>query len=122
MEKIEFLDLPNCFRLTNGEVEIIVTTDIGPRILFYGFSGGENILGLYPEAKVETALGVWKPYGGHRLWIAPENMPNSYAPDNFPVEYESENDLSIRLIQPLETFQNQKEVKVSLDKKGAARK
>ena len=123
MEKIEFLDLPNCFRLTNGEVEIIVTTDIGPRILFYGFSRGENILGLHPEAKVETALGFWKPYGGHRLWIAPENMPNSYAPDNSPVEYESESALSIRLIQPLETVtKTQKELKVSLDKNGGGAK
>lgn len=123
MEKVEFLDLPNCFRLTNGEVKIIVTTDIGPRILFYGFAGGENILGLHPEAKVETALGVWKPYGGHRLWIAPENMPDSYAPDNSAVDYESENNLSIRLIQLLETVtKTQKELKVSLDKNGSGAK
>jgi hypothetical protein len=120
MEKVEFLDLPNCFRLTNGEIEIIVTTDIGPRILFYGFSGGENVLGLHPEAKVETELGIWKPYGGHRLWIAPENMPDSYAPDNLPVEYESKNDLSIHLIQPLETVsKTQKELKISLDESGS---
>lgn len=123
VEKIEYQNLPNCFRLTNGEVEIIMTTDVGPRILFYGFSGGENILGLHPEAKVETALGVWKPYGGHRLWIAPENMPNSYAPDNSPVEYESENDLSIRLVQPLEIVtKTQKELKFSLNKNGSGAK
>ena len=120
MEKVEFLGLPNCFRLTNGEIEIIVTTDVGPRILFYGFSRGENIFGLHPEAKVETELGIWKPYGGHRLWIAPENMPNSYAPDNSTVECEPENDLSIRLIQPLETVsKTQKELKISLDESGS---
>lgn len=120
MEKVEFLDLPNCLRLTNGEIEMIVTTDVGPRILFYGFAGGENILGLHPDAKVETALGVWKPYGGHRLWVAPENMPNSYAPDNARVEFETENDLSIHLFQPLETVsKTQKELKISLDKSGS---
>lgn len=123
IEKLEYQNLQNCFRLTNGEAEIIVTTDVGPRVLFYGFAGGENILGLHPEAKVETALGLWKPYGGHRFWIAPENMPNSYAPDNSPVEYESENDLSIRLIQPLETVtKTQKELKISLDKSGSGAK
>ena len=120
MEKVEFLELPNCFRLSNGEIEIIVTSDVGPRILFYGFAGGENILGLHREAKVETPLGSWKPYGGHRLWIAPENMPNSYSPDNSPVEYESKNDLSIRLIQPTEPVsKTQKELKISLDETGS---
>jgi hypothetical protein len=75
-KKITYSGLPNCLRLSNGEVEIIVTTDVGPRILHYSFAGGENVLGLHPEAKLETALGEFKPYGGHRLWIAPENMPN----------------------------------------------
>ncbi|MDQ3323120.1 MAG: DUF4380 domain-containing protein [Acidobacteriota bacterium] len=120
-EKIERLNLPNCIRLSNGAVEIIVTTDVGPRIIFYGFAGGENVLGEHPNAKTETALGEFKPYGGHRLWIAPENMPNSYAPDNAPVEYESdETKNSIRLIQPIEPVtKTQKEITVTLDAQGS---
>jgi hypothetical protein len=101
MKKIEYLNLPNCIRLTNGEVEIIVTTDVGPRIISYNFVGGENILGEHPNARVETALGEFKPYGGHRLWIAPENMPNSYAPDNAPIEYqfdEAQNSILLKFI------------------------
>ena len=122
IEKIEFANLPNCLRLTNGTIEVVVTTDVGARILFYGFSGGgENILGLHLDAAVETALGLFKPYGGHRLWIAPENMPNSYAPDNAPVEYEidaAKN--SVRLIQPVEPVtKTQKEITVSLDETGS---
>lgn len=121
-EKIEFANLPNCLRLTNGAVEIIVTTDVGARILFYGFAGGgENILGLHLDAKVETALGLFKPYGGHRLWIAPENMPNSYAPDSAPVEYEFDAAAnSIRLVSPIEpATKTQKEMTVSLDETGS---
>jgi hypothetical protein len=112
MEKIEYLNLPNCIRLTNGEVEVIVTTDVGPRIISYSLVGGKNVLGEHLNAKVETVLGEFKPYGGHRLWIAPENMPNSYAPDNVPVEYEfDEAKNSIRLLQPLETItKTQKEI------------
>ena len=87
MERIQYQNLPNCIRLTNGEVEIIVTTDVGPRILSYSFAGGDNVLGLHPDAKIKSELGEYKLYGGHRLWIAPENMPNSYAPDDAPVEY-----------------------------------
>ncbi len=121
IEKIEFANLPNCLRLTNGAVEIIVTTDVGARVLFYGFAGGENIFGLHTDAKVETALGEFKPYGGHRLWIAPENMPNSYAPDNAPIEYEFDAAAnSVRLIQPVETAtKTQKEMTISLDDAGS---
>jgi len=121
MEKISYQNLPNCIRLSNGAAEIIVTTDVGPRILHYALAGGENILGLHLDAKVETALGLFKPYGGHRLWIAPENMPNSYAPDNAPVEYEmDESKNSIRLIQPIETVsKTQKEITVTLDDAGS---
>lgn len=119
MEKIQFENFGNCVRLANGEIEIIVTADVGPRILFYGSSGSENVLGLHPQAKVETALGEFKPYGGHRLWIAPENMPNSYAPDNSPVEYEfDEAENSIRLIQTIEPqTKTRKEITVTLDEK-----
>ncbi len=121
MEKIRYLDLPNCIRLSNNEVEVIVSTDVGPRILHYSLVGGENIFGLHAEAKVETALGEFKPYGGHRLWAAPENMPNSYAPDNSPIQYEfNKAKNSIRLTQAVENVtKTQKEIIVTLDEKGS---
>ena len=121
MEKIQYKNLSNCIRLTNGEIEIVVTTEVGPRIIFYGFTGGENILGEHFDLTSETALGEFKPYGGHRLWIAPENMPNSYAPDNSPVEYEfDETKNSIRLVQPIESLtKTQKEITVTLDASGS---
>ncbi|HEY0657163.1 MAG TPA: hypothetical protein VGD05_01750, partial [Pyrinomonadaceae bacterium] len=82
---------------------------------------GENVLGIHPEAKVETELGIWKPYGGHRLWIAPENMPNSYAPDSSPIEYSfDEENNSVRLVQPVEPVtKTQKEISVTLDRTGS---
>jgi hypothetical protein len=121
VEKIQYENLSNCIRLTNGEIEVIVTTDVGPRILHYSFVGGENILGLHLEAKLETALGEFKPYGGHRFWIAPEHMPNSYAPDNSPVEYAfDETKNSIRLSQNVEPVTTtQKQMTVSLSETGS---
>ncbi|HEX8399181.1 MAG TPA: hypothetical protein VF644_17215 [Pyrinomonadaceae bacterium] len=120
MEKIEYQGFPNCVRLANNGLEIIATTDIGPRILFFGLAGGENILGFHPDAKVETGIGAWKPYGGHRLWIAPENMPLSYAPDNAPIEYffdEASN--SVRLRAPKEAAtEMQKEIEIVPDAEG----
>ncbi|MBC7797540.1 MAG: hypothetical protein H7Z37_11760, partial [Pyrinomonadaceae bacterium] len=68
---------------------------------------------------VQTNLGEWKPYGGHRLWIAPEDMPKSYAPDDKPVDYEQINEFSARLTQSIESATNfQKEMMITLDATG----
>lgn len=115
VEKVAYLDQPNCYRLTNGTVEVIVTTDVGPRVIRYGFVGGENILAELPDAKVTTEFGEWKPWGGHRLWHAPEAIPRSYSPDNDPVEFKIEGTDTIRLIQPVEPKTGiQKEMTVTL--------
>ena len=102
MERVEYLGQPNCYRLSNGTTEAIVTTDVGPRIIRYGFPGEENLLAEMPDDAVETELGDWKPYGGHRLWTAPEAMPRSYSPDNGPIEFETLGENAIRLVQPVE--------------------
>lgn len=120
MEKVTYLDLPNCYRLSNGTIEVVVTTDIGPRILRYGFPGAENILGEVPEAVIKTTLGDWKPWGGHRLWTAPEANPRSYAPDNSPLQYEFDGEYSIRLAQAVEPQTGiQKEMTVKLEPAGS---
>lgn len=111
---------PNCLELSNGDAQLIISTDFGPRILSYALDGGDNILGWHPDAGVDTALGRWKPYGGHRLWMAPENMPLSYAPDNDPVAFSSETELSVRLTPPAdENAGIQKEIMVTLDGSGS---
>ena len=88
IERVSFGSLPNCYRIANGTVEAIVSTDIGPRILRYAFVRGENLLAELPHLTISTSLGDWKPWGGHRLWVAPEHMPESYAPDNVPIRFE----------------------------------
>jgi hypothetical protein len=120
VEKIQYLNLPNCYRLSNGTVEVVVTTDVGPRIIRYAFvKDGENILAEIPDTVVKTDLGEWKPLGGHRLWSAPEAWPRSYAPDNGPVEYRMEGANAVRLMQPVEEKTGlQKELIVSLESDG----
>lgn len=120
MEKISCLGLPNCYRLTNGAVEVTVATDIGPRVLGYGFRGGQNVFGEFPENVVTTAHGDFKPWGGHRLWTAPEVNPRSYAPDNSPVEFEFVGERKVRLIGPVEAHTGvQKVISVTLDEEGS---
>jgi hypothetical protein len=120
VEKIEYAGLPDCYKLSNETIELVVTTSVGPRILRYAFLDDENILGEVPDAVVETTLGAWKPFGGHRLWAAPEANPRSYAPDSHPVEFEIEGERSIRLTAPLEEATGlQKEMTVTLDATGS---
>ena len=118
VERVAYMQQPGCIRLSNGTVEVIVTTAIGPRVIRYGFIGGDNILGEVPEASVTTALGEWKPWGGHRLWTAPEDMPRSYSPDNGPVEA-TVTGSTVRLVQPVEPQTGiVKELTVSLAQSG----
>src|SRR5262245_65579577 len=119
IEKVPYLGQPNCYRLTNGTVEVIVTTDIGPRIIRYGFVGGDNMLAELPEPVTKTELGEWKPWGGHRFWAAPEAMPRTYSPDSSPIQFKIEGNNSIRLIQPIEPKSGiQKEITVTLAQSG----
>lgn len=101
VERVTCLDQPECIRLSNGTVEVVVTTRVGPRIIRYAFVGGENLLAELPDMRVQTDLGEWKPWGGHRLWTAPEHMPRSYAPDNGPVEATVDGG-TVTLVQPVE--------------------
>jgi hypothetical protein len=118
VEKVTCVMQPNCYRLSNGSVEVVVTTDVGPRIIRYAFVGEDNLLSEIPEASVKTELGVWKPWGGHRLWTAPEAMPRSYSPDNEAVAYTIEGN-TIRLVQKVEPKTGiQKELAVTLDDAG----
>ena len=72
----------DCVRLSNGEAEVVVTTSVGPRIIRYGLLEGPNAFQVIPETRGQTGGNEWQPYGGHRLWHAPEVKPRSYHPDN----------------------------------------
>jgi hypothetical protein len=120
VEKTPYKGWPNCYRITNDEVELIVTSDIGPRVMRYGFAGGQNL--FWEEAKNlgKTGAKEWQMIGGHRIWHAPEAMPRTYAPDNSPVEVKVEGS-GVRAIQPVEASTGiQKEIAVRLSDSGSA--
>src|SRR5687768_17136654 len=100
-EKIDYSGWANSYRLSNGQIEMIITTDVGPRIIHFGFVGSENELNVFPEMLGKTGGDEWRVYGGHRLWHAPEQNPRSYAPDNSPVRFEDHGEF-VRVIQPVE--------------------
>ncbi len=87
-------------RLANDAVELIVSLEVGPRILSYRPLEGANILHNYPDHLGKAGETEWMNRGGHRLWIAPEDPVLSYALDNSAYPYEVLNDFSVRLITP----------------------
>lgn len=101
LEHLNFEGWPNCLRISNDQIELIVTTDIGPRILRFGYIGGQNLLYIMPDDKGKTGGDKFRYYGGHRLWHSPEAAPRSYAPDNSPVHY-SWDGKTLKLIQDIE--------------------
>jgi hypothetical protein len=88
IEKIDYKGWPNSYRITNGEVEAVITSDIGPRVMRYGFLGGQNFFKEFEEGLGKSGEPVWQLRGGHRLWVAPEDRVRTYAPDNGPVQIE----------------------------------
>jgi hypothetical protein len=82
MEPGEF-DGHACRWLSNGLVELAVTTARGPRVLFWGWAGrspAKNLMATVPGfvARGFTFLG------GHRLWAAPESFARTYQADDAP--------------------------------------
>ncbi len=105
LEKVSYAGWDNCLKLTDGKVELIVTLDVGPRVIRFGFVDGQNLFHNFPDQVGKTGGDEWLSYGGHRLWHAPEVMPRTYYPDNNPVQHEWDG-RTLRLTPPPEHSNN----------------
>lgn len=85
-----FKDYGKCLSLSNGVIEAYVTLDMGPRIIKFGYTGGQNIMCSSRtafEPKEDSAFAEyygegrrWENLGGHRIWLSPEAYPQTYYP------------------------------------------
>lgn len=95
----EYLNFGNCLEIANDKVSLLVTTDVGPRIIRCSLVGSDTNMmkndidrdtqqsgDLFDRYYYKGA--TWYIYGGHRLWMSPESLPETYFPDNSPVKYE----------------------------------
>jgi hypothetical protein len=89
--------------MSNDTVDLIITTQVGPRVLRYGFIHGDNVFCNVEEQMGKTGENQWNIYGGHRLWHSPEDPRRTYVPDNFPIEYCIKGN-SVYLSQPVEPW------------------
>lgn len=105
IQKKEYKGWKNCIEISNGIIDVIATTDVGPRIIRFGFAGKQNLFCEVKDQVGTTGGEEWKIYGGHRLWHSPENNPRTYVPDNSPIDYVIKEN-GVLLIQPTEHWTN----------------
>ena len=118
IEKIPYGGWPNCYRLSNGVVELILTSDVGPRVIRFGFLRGQNLFKEFTEQLGGTGEKTWQIRGGHRVWIGPEDERYTYGLDNSPVKITMLPD-GLRATQPTEPETGiQKELEIRLDEAG----
>ena len=96
IKEIEYENYGKCLQISNGLIDVAVTINFGPRIVRFGFTEGPNVLyndleRKYTVQNEKTTERFGKDaftfYGGHRIWLSPEKMPDTYYPDNEPVVY-----------------------------------
>lgn len=114
MEKISYGGWENCYRLANDTIELILTGDVGPRIIRFGFINHENMFKEFQDQLGLTQTDEWLAFGGHRLWHAPEAFPRTYYPDVEPVLIQELDDGVIVTQKPEPTTGIQKQIKISL--------
>ena len=123
-----FIDYGKCLKISNGIIEAMVTLDLGPRIISFGFVGGQNImcderkrLGEQCDQAYTEFFGEgrkWENFGGHRIWLSPESYPETYLPDDRKVEYEATENGAVFIPLPDEEIGVAKtlEIKMEADK------
>lgn len=86
IEPIAFGGWPHCLKLANAFVELVVTLDVGPRVISCHSPGGGNVLKVNEGELGGRGEDRFVARGGHRFWLAPEDE-RTYLPDNAPVQH-----------------------------------
>lgn len=101
IEKVEWKGWPNCWRIANDKAELIVTQDVGPRVMRLGFIGGQNLFKEFTGQLGQSGEKSWTIRGGHRLWKGPEDRHATYALDNGPIDISAAESV-LTATQPIE--------------------
>lgn len=106
--------------ISNGDAELIVTLDVGPRVISYRLTDGVNVFKNYSEMMGKSGESEWMIRGGHRLWVAPEDPKRTYTPDNSPVEFKAGGSGSVTFTSPPDTtYGLQKQLEITLAETGS---
>ncbi|MBW3637680.1 MAG: hypothetical protein KY445_14640 [Armatimonadetes bacterium] len=67
-------DWKNNLHLQNDGCELLITLDVGPRILKFGPRGGQSVFKIFGVHLGGTEGALWPCRGGPRVWLAPESV------------------------------------------------
>ncbi len=115
MEVAPFMDIvpyagwERCAKLSFNGLELIVTLDVGPRVIHFGFEGDKNEFAVHDDVAGRTGDPEFHSYGGHRLWMAPEDGHKIGLPDNDPISFRDEDGWTVFVQEP-DKWHIQKEI------------
>jgi hypothetical protein len=121
VERVTYLNQPNCIRLSNGTVEVVITTAIGASVIRYAFIGGRQ----HPRRSArphdeDRASGTGSPGAAIGCGSDPRGCPQ-LLPDNDPVQDARIEGNTVHLVQAVEPKTSiQKEMTVTLAPTGTA--
>lgn len=94
-----------CLAVDRGGPRVVITTDVGPRILSVALPDGtgDGLLASLPDLHIDRAgWPRFQLHGGHRLWAGPELPETTYLPDNGPIAVERTADgVSCSYLEPV---------------------
>ncbi|MGI0134549.1 MAG: hypothetical protein ACREBW_06300 [Candidatus Micrarchaeaceae archaeon] len=96
VEKIEYGGWKNCYRVSNDSVEIIVTGDVGPRILRYGFIGRQNLFKEFQDQIGKTGESNFKAVAAIACGGLPKTSLRPGSPTMFLLKLASSRQVSPR--------------------------
>ena len=121
-----YKDYGKCVEITNGVISALVTVEIGPRIISFGYSGGQNFMN--DNRKLLGGKDMDKPYtdffgenkrwenlGGHRVWLSPESYPETYTPDDKPCTVKESENGAVFVYAEDSEIGVQKEMEIKMD-------
>ena len=100
IKEIQYDGFGKCVSISNGVIQAIITIDFGPRIISFSRCDVEDQSNVFFEDRerkysskgkeFEQLYGegtCYYAYGGHRIWLSPEDYSRTFYPDNQPVVY-----------------------------------
>lgn len=114
IEQVSYNGWERCLRMDNGLVELIVTTDVGPRVISCRLGDGQNLFHQRRGQQGRTGDAEWLIYGGHRLWHSPQVGERPNQPDNRPIEYKIAGETLSLLAEPEAETKVQKRLDITL--------
>jgi hypothetical protein len=114
IQEIPFAGWKRNLQIKGATTELVITLEVGPRVIRYAHHGARNAFVEMPEQLGGAGEKEWMIRGGHRFWTAPE-AAHSYELDNEPVEWRKLGEGAVEILQPpSKAFGLQKTLRIEL--------